>query len=93
MISVRIKSPGCGGFFIGMVLVLPVVCVSAELIYGVRTAISGKLAKFGGIESVDALDAVDVHGGEDLQIEDVGAGDRTPAKQTEDFFDRMGRHW
>ena len=37
----------------------------------------GKTGKVAGIECVDPL-AVDVHGGEDLQIEDVAARDGTP---------------
>ena len=49
----------------------------------------GKTGKVVAIECVDPLDAFDVHGGEDLQIEDVAARDGTPAKQTDEFFDRV----
>jgi hypothetical protein len=43
-------------------------------IYGVKRRDFGKAGKVSGVERVDALNAVHVHGGEDLQIEDVAAG-------------------
>src|SRR5271165_3215508 len=51
----------------------------------------GETGEVAGIKRVDTLDAVDAHGGEDLQVENVAAGDGTPAQQADEFFDDVRR--
>jgi hypothetical protein len=52
----------------------------------------GKPGEVSGVERVDALDAVHVHGRENLQIEDVAASYWSATKQANKFLNSVCRH-
>ena len=51
----------------------------------------GKSPKVVSVESINSLDAIDFHGGDNLQIEYVSAGHRATTQQAKQLFDRVDR--